>query len=277
MRALHAGASRVFSLASPCVIVKTFDGVKGLEKYDKDGIIDKISGVHGLGRSVGKFLDGRFTVFCLENLRSFSGDVIIDDPQRKLILHRPRFPGGESHPGFLDFAINMIHLDRAHLRFLTVSVHGLRETLFYTLFSHLQVYKNRTDIQSALPLIKDGVVSLDGGLLRPNGSFCLGRSKNLEVKFVVTTDVSSLPENVAEMEEQVKHKNWEKEMVLEYMKREEDLLKQVKELYRKQKQELMDYVTQPAVTQTSCESPATHSPATPGSNPFGAKLSNKWR
>jgi hypothetical protein len=38
-------------------------------------------------------------------------------------------------------------------------------------------------------------------------------------------------------------------MVLEDMKREEDLLKQVKELYRKQKQELMDYVTQPAVTQ----------------------------
>jgi tRNA 2-selenouridine synthase SelU len=76
--------------------------------------------------------------------------------------------------------------------------------------------------------------------------FC---SKNLEVKFPVTTDVSSLPENVAEMEEQVKRKNWEKEMVLEDMKREEDLLKQVKELYRKQKQELMDYVTQPAVTQ----------------------------
>ena len=43
--------------------------------------------------------------------------------------------------------------------------------------------------------------------------------------------------------------NWEKEMVLEDMKREEDLLKQVKELYRKQKQELMDYVTQPAATQ----------------------------
>jgi tRNA 2-selenouridine synthase SelU len=51
------------------------------------------------------------------------------------------------------------------------------------------------------------------------------------------------------MEDQVKRKNWENEMVLEDMKREEDLLKQVKELYRKQKQELMDYVTQPAVTQ----------------------------
>ncbi|AQK53181.1 Putative NAC domain transcription factor superfamily protein [Zea mays] len=151
------------------LVCKTYDGVKGLDKYDKDDIIDKTSGVHGLGRAVGKFLYGRITVFCLENL-----------------------------------------------------------------------------------------------------------SKNLKVKFVVTTDVSSLPENVVEMEEQVKRKNWQKEMVLEDMKREEDLLKQVKELYRKQKQELMDYVTQPAVTQTSRDSPATHSPATPGSNPFGAKLSNKW-
>jgi len=51
------------------LVCKTYDGVKGLEKYDKDGIIDKSSGVHGLGCSVGKFLDGRFTVFCLENLR----------------------------------------------------------------------------------------------------------------------------------------------------------------------------------------------------------------
>ena len=51
------------------LVCKAYDGVKGLEKYDKDGIIDKSSGVHGLGRSLGKILDGRFTVFCLENLR----------------------------------------------------------------------------------------------------------------------------------------------------------------------------------------------------------------
>ena len=69
------------------------------------------------------------------------------------------------------------------------------------------------------------------------------------MKFPVNIEVSSLPENIAEMEEQVKLKNWEKERVLEDMKREEDLLKQVKELYMKQKQELMDYLTHPAVTQ----------------------------
>lgn len=51
------------------------------------------------------------------------------------------------------------------------------------------------------------------------------------------------------MEEQVKLKNWEKERLFEDMKREEDLLKQVKELYSKQKQELMDYLIHPAVSQ----------------------------
>jgi hypothetical protein len=51
------------------LVCKTYDGVKGLEKYDKDGIIDKSSGIHGLGRTVARFLDGRFTVFCLESLR----------------------------------------------------------------------------------------------------------------------------------------------------------------------------------------------------------------
>ncbi|PUZ58857.1 hypothetical protein GQ55_5G541300 [Panicum hallii var. hallii] len=259
------------------LVCKTYDGVKGLEKYDKDGIIDKSSGIHGLGRSVGKFLNGRFTVFCLENLRSFSGDVNIDDPQRKLILHRPRLPGGESPPGFLDFAVNMIHLDRAHLSCLTASGHGLRETLFYSLFSHLQVYKTRADIQCALPLINDGAVSLDGGILKPNGSFFLGYSKNLEVKFPVSLEVSSSPENIAEMEEQVKLKNWEKERLLEDMKREEDLLKQVKELYSKKKQELMDYLTHPSLTQTPRDSPPICSPATPGSNPFGAKSSHTRR
>ncbi|RCV23423.1 hypothetical protein SETIT_5G005100v2 [Setaria italica] len=259
------------------LVCKTYNGVKGLEKYDKDGIIDKSSGIHGLGRSVGKLLNGRFTVFCLENLRPFSGDVNIDDPQRKLILHRPRFPGGESPAGFLDFAVNMIHLDRAHLSCLTASGHGLRETLFYSLFSHLQVYKTRSDIQRALPLINDGAVSLDGGILKPNGSFCLGDSKNLEVKFPVSLEVSSSPENILEMEGQVKLKNWEKERLLEDMKREEDLLKEVKELYSKQKQELMDYLTRPELTQAPHDSSTIPSPATPGSNPFGAKPSHKRR
>ncbi|TVU42723.1 hypothetical protein EJB05_09144, partial [Eragrostis curvula] len=213
------------------LVCNTSDGVKDLEKYDKDGRIDKSSGVHRLARTVGKFLDGRFTVFCLENLRPFSGIVNIDDPQRKLILEKPRLPGGESPPGFIDFAVNMIHLEREHLSCLTASGNGLRETLFYSLFSRLQVYKTRSDIKRALPWIKDGAISLDGGIWRPNGSFCLRNSKNVEVKFAVSHGVSSLPIDISDMEEQLKLKNWEKERLLEDMKREEDLLRQFRELY----------------------------------------------
>ncbi|GJN06563.1 hypothetical protein PR202_ga24303 [Eleusine coracana subsp. coracana] len=51
------------------LVCKTYDSVKGLEKYDKNGFIDKSSGLHGLAHTIGKVLDGRFTVFCLENLR----------------------------------------------------------------------------------------------------------------------------------------------------------------------------------------------------------------
>ncbi|KAI7997359.1 Protein DEFECTIVE IN MERISTEM SILENCING 3 [Camellia lanceoleosa] len=52
------------------VVYKTFDGVKALETYENDGSISKSFGLHGLGTSIGRHLDGRFQVICLENLRS---------------------------------------------------------------------------------------------------------------------------------------------------------------------------------------------------------------
>lgn len=51
------------------VVCKTYDGVKALETYDKEGCILKSSGLHGLAASIGKNMDGRFNVICLENLR----------------------------------------------------------------------------------------------------------------------------------------------------------------------------------------------------------------
>lgn len=51
------------------IVCKTHEGVKALEIYDSDGYIDKISGFHGLGASIGRALDGRFLVICLESLR----------------------------------------------------------------------------------------------------------------------------------------------------------------------------------------------------------------
>ena len=51
------------------IVCKTYEGVKALEKYDNEGMIDKTSGLHGLGLSIGRLLDSRFHVICLENLR----------------------------------------------------------------------------------------------------------------------------------------------------------------------------------------------------------------
>lgn len=87
---------------------------------------------------------------------------------------KPRLPNGETPPEFIGFAVNMIDLDHTHLACITPNGLGLRETLFYNLFSRLQVYKTRSGMQYAMPCISDGAISLDGGIMKNNGVFYLG-------------------------------------------------------------------------------------------------------
>uniref|UniRef100_A0A7N2MHC6 Protein DEFECTIVE IN MERISTEM SILENCING 3-like n=1 Tax=Quercus lobata TaxID=97700 RepID=A0A7N2MHC6_QUELO len=158
------------------IVSKTYEGVKALETYDKQGCINKSSGLHALGATIGRNMDGRFLVICLENImhEPYAGEFVADDPQRRLDLVKPKLPNGECPPGFLGFAVNMINVDNANLFCVTASGHGLRETLFYNLFSRLQVYRTRQDMVSALPCISDGAVSLDGGMIRSTSVFSLG-------------------------------------------------------------------------------------------------------
>jgi hypothetical protein len=51
------------------IVCRTYEGVKALEMYDMEGCINKSVGLHGLGATIGKPLDGRFLVICLESLR----------------------------------------------------------------------------------------------------------------------------------------------------------------------------------------------------------------
>ena len=51
------------------IVCKTYEGIKALETYNQDGCIDKTSGLHGIGASIGRSLDGRYLVICLESLR----------------------------------------------------------------------------------------------------------------------------------------------------------------------------------------------------------------
>lgn len=106
--------------------------------------------------------------------RPFAGEFLADDLQRRLDIPKPRLPNGDCPTGFLGYAVNMINIDRTHLFFLTASGYGLRETLFYSLFSCMQVYKTRAEMLQAFPCITDGALSLDGGIIKRSGLFCLG-------------------------------------------------------------------------------------------------------
>lgn len=106
--------------------------------------------------------------------RPYAGDFDPADPQRKLPLMKPRLSNGECPPGYLGFAVNMINVDKKNLSCVTANGHGLRETLFYNLFTRLQVYQTRADMIRALPCITDGAVSLDGGIVKTTGMFSLG-------------------------------------------------------------------------------------------------------
>jgi len=51
------------------IVCSTNEGVKALEKYDPEGTINSNGGLHGIGSSTGKKINGRFVVICLEDLR----------------------------------------------------------------------------------------------------------------------------------------------------------------------------------------------------------------
>ncbi|XP_062162657.1 protein DEFECTIVE IN MERISTEM SILENCING 3-like isoform X3 [Alnus glutinosa] len=255
------------------IVCKTYEGVKALETYDNEGCINKSSGLHRLGASIGRALDGRFLVICLENLmheshmflffmtiwtcsllnflKSFSpfhrpyvGGFVAGDPQRRLDLIKPRLPNGECPSGFLGFAVNMINMDNTNLFCLTASGHGLRETLFYNLFSRLQVYRTRAEMLLALPCISDGALSLDGGMIKSTGVFSLGNREDVDVKFPKPSVTSTLRDNCIEAERRVKEMKWKKEKMLEDMNREQALLQAAKFDFDKKKQEFLKFIAE---------------------------------
>ncbi|XP_059435420.1 protein DEFECTIVE IN MERISTEM SILENCING 3-like isoform X2 [Corylus avellana] len=238
------------------IVCKTYEGVKALETYDNEGCINKSSGLHRLGASIGRALDGRFLVICLENLIPYVGGFVAGDPQRRLDIIKPRLPNGECPPGFLGFAVNMINVDNTNLFCLTASGYGLREMLFYNLFSRLQVYRTRAEMLLALPCISDGALSLDGGMIRSTGVFSLGNREDVDVKFPKPLVTSTLCENYIEAESQVKEMKWKKEKMLEDMKREEALLHAAKFDFDKKKQEFLKSLAQSSSYATqNCSAP----------------------
>lgn len=96
-----------------------------------------------------------------------------NSPQKELNLTWP-FPHVKRPKGFKGFAVNMINLSDENLNITTKGGHGLRETLFYSLFGELQVYESRDDMFRAKDYLNGGAISLDGGVIKGKGKFLLG-------------------------------------------------------------------------------------------------------
>ncbi|KAJ9159676.1 hypothetical protein P3X46_025161 [Hevea brasiliensis] len=235
------------------IVCKTYEGVTALETYDKEGHINNDSGLHGLGASIGRALSGRFLVICLENLRPFCGEFMADDPQRRLDLLNPKLPNGECPPGFIGFAVNMIHVDSTSLFYVTSSGYGLRETLFYNLFSRLQVYKSREDMLLALPCITDGAISLDGGMIKATGLFSLGNRNDVDVRFPKPSLAANLPDNYSETEKQLSGMKWKKDKLMEDVKREQSLLNAAKYSFERKKEEFVKFLAESSAYATQMQ------------------------
>ncbi|XP_011080655.1 protein DEFECTIVE IN MERISTEM SILENCING 3 [Sesamum indicum] len=227
------------------VVCKTFEGVKALEGYTKDGLINKGFGIDAFAASTGRPQDDRFLVICLENLIPYAGELIADDPQRRLDLLKPRLINGETPQGFLGFAVNMITIDNTNLYGISKTGHSLRETLFYYLFSNLQVYRSREDMLKALPCIPNGAISLDGGMIRSPGVFALGHHReNIDVKFPCDCQRFNLPVNYFETENQLKETKRKKDRAWEDLQREQALLDHVRYSYETKKREFVQFLAE---------------------------------
>ncbi|KAE8675586.1 hypothetical protein F3Y22_tig00111659pilonHSYRG00132 [Hibiscus syriacus] len=212
------------------LVFKTYECIKALETYNYDGCIDRTSGLHGLGAAIGRSLDDLFLVISLESLRPCAG--------------------------FLGFAVNMIHLDNSSLFHVTAAGNGLRETLFYNLFSRLQVYRTRAEMVLARPFIGfgvddrsgkgdflcEGAVSLDGGIIRSPGVFSLGSREVVDVRFLKTSATLEMSQKYIETEKQIKEMRCEKEKLEEDMKRALALLKDAKSNFEIKKQDFVKFL-----------------------------------
>ncbi|CAN1812842.1 Protein DEFECTIVE IN MERISTEM SILENCING 3, partial [Linum perenne] len=191
--------------------------------------------------------------------RPYCGEFVLDDPQRRLDLLKPKLPNGESPPGFLGFAVNMINVEFINMFHVTSGGHGLRETLFYNIFSRLQVYKTREDMLLARACICDGAISLDGGMIRHPGIFSLGSGEEMNIRFPKPS-VSNLSSKYSETEKQLREMRWKKDKIDEDMKREQALLDAAKYQFQIKKEEFVkflaecsSYTTQEVVLQVAMQ------------------------
>ncbi|TVU00155.1 hypothetical protein EJB05_54466 [Eragrostis curvula] len=189
------------------VVCTTLDAAKCIENYKPNGTVDIGFGIHHEAAALGAPIKRRFPIICLDAIEPYKGDLLRNSPQKELALALP-FPDSKQPKGYKGFAVNMINLSVENLNISTRSGHGLRETLFYSLFGELQVYETRNDMLQAMPYLRGGAISLDGGVIKGNGKLLLGYGEP-KITFPVvapspdTLDVSGAPQDIVDKIRQI--------------------------------------------------------------------------
>ncbi|KAH9724081.1 Structural maintenance of chromosomes flexible hinge domain-containing protein GMI1 [Citrus sinensis] len=215
------------------LVCRSFEAAFALEKYEQDGTIDRKCALHATAAALGKSIDGRYLVICLEGIRPYSGKFGSNDPQRKLALPAPTLPKGNIPAGFVGYAVNMVNLDDHHMHIRTSAGNGLRETLLYRLFGKLQVYKTRKDMIEAHTCIRHGAVSLDGGILKEDGIISLGCGTRISTQSIEA--LKQIEEKKLELDgimQSIQESNKALEKDLEKLKNSEDKFNSFMDLWQ---------------------------------------------
>ncbi|XP_031495108.1 structural maintenance of chromosomes flexible hinge domain-containing protein GMI1-like isoform X2 [Nymphaea colorata] len=221
------------------IVCKSYAAGRALERYYLTENMDWTLALNREAASCSGTIDKRFFVICLEDISPYSG--IIVGSKRNLSFPNPKLPTGEIPSGFLGFAVNMINIDTNHLSSVTSSGLGLRETLFYTLFGELQVYKTRVEMEKAVSILKADAISLDGGVVSRKGILPLGHWEPDILFPVVPSEIEAVHMQLVEcgvrIMEAEAHLKWINE---EYLK-EDEVHKTLLQKFRKKKDKLQAF------------------------------------
>ncbi|GKC22406.1 hypothetical protein Tco_1024556 [Tanacetum coccineum] len=153
------------------VVCKSYRDVCLIDTYEKSGKFKREQLLDIFPTELRESVNGRYHVLCLENISPCKAKK---DRLGKILLPDPTLPNGSTPAGFVGYAVNLIEVDADHVDTKIGCGYGLRETLFYRLFGKTQVYESKEELKSAIHCIKDGAISLDGGIIRGNGAVYLG-------------------------------------------------------------------------------------------------------
>ncbi|XP_075495210.1 structural maintenance of chromosomes flexible hinge domain-containing protein GMI1 [Primulina tabacum] len=122
----------------------------------------------------GQSSSGRYLTLCLEDTRT-NGNELESDSQNLDSLQEPTLPNGCSTPhGFLGYAVRLVNMEAVHSHGTRKNDISTRQTLLCCLFGELQVYENKQCMKMARACIRDGAISLDGGIMKRNGLISFG-------------------------------------------------------------------------------------------------------